>query len=136
VGGYSTGYRLERRVQRLYTKHGWLATRFPKSGRGIYPADVLALKRLDGKTYIHIIECKNASKEDKKKKNAIYIEVGQIQRLLKTADKHQAQALVAFSFPRKHARIIHVDRLMSSGKMLYIKQRDGVLIKDFLKEFM
>ena len=134
MGGYSTGYRLERRVQRLYAQCGWLATRFPKSGRGIYPADVLALKRLNGKTHIHIIECKNASKEDKK--NAIYIEVGQIQRLLKTANKHQAQGLVAFSFPRKHARIIDANRLMSSGKMLHIKQGNGTPIKDFLNEFI
>ncbi|MFQ5759253.1 MAG: hypothetical protein ACE5IF_06210, partial [Candidatus Bathyarchaeia archaeon] len=69
---YRTGYRLERRVEKLYTKYGWLATRFPKSGRRLHPADVLAVKKSANRTRIHLIECKNLSKKDQEK-NAIYI---------------------------------------------------------------
>lgn len=135
MGRYSAGYRLERRVQRLYAKHGWLATRFPKSGRRLYPADVLALKRGGGETRVHLIECKNASKEDQGK-TAIYIEAGQIQRLRDAAKRHRALALVAFSFPHQHARIVGADRLRSSGKMLCIERDDGVPVKDFLETFV
>lgn len=133
MGRYSAGYRLEHRVERLYTKYGWLSTRYPKSGRRLYPADVLALKRIGDKTHVHLIECKNASKEDQGKK-AIYIEAEQIKGLLEVAEKHGSLALVAYSFPHQHARIIHADRLKSSGKMLYIEREDGVPIKSFLEK--
>ncbi len=134
MGGYAAGYRLEHRVQMLYTKHGWLATRFPMSGRKLYPADVLALKRIGSQTHIHLVECKNASKDDRRK-NAIYIEAAQIQKLLETAEKHQALAMVAYSFPHQHARVVPAKRLKSSGKMLSIERKDGVPIKRFLETF-
>lgn len=132
---YRSGYALELRILKLYMDDGWLATRFPKSGRGFYPADILAVKRVGGRTHIHIVECKNATKEDQNKR-AIYIEGDQIQGLLKTAKRHGALALVAFSFPHKWARIIEAERLRSSGKMLYVKQVDGALAKKFLKGFI
>ncbi|UCH03046.1 MAG: hypothetical protein JSV20_04525 [Candidatus Bathyarchaeota archaeon] len=128
---YKSGYRLEHRLQKIYTQHGWLATRFPKSGRRLYPADVLALKRMYGETHIHLIECKNASKEDKEKK-AIYIQAKQIQKLVETAKKHQARAMVAYSFPHQHARIVEANQLKSSGEMFYVEPDDGVPIKKFI----
>lgn len=135
MGRYSAGYRLEHRVERLYTEYGWLSTRYPKSGRRLYPADVLAIKRIGGKTHIHLVECKNASRKDQEKK-AIYIEAEQIQKLLETAEKHGGSALVAYSFPHQHARVIRADRLRSSGKMLFIEREDGVPIKSFLETFV
>jgi len=135
MGRYTTGYRLEQRIQSIYTKHGWLATRFPKSGRKLHPADVLALKRIGNQTHVHLIECKNASKKDQEKKT-IYIQAKQIKRLLRTAEKHQTQAMIAYSFPRQHARILPAKRLKSSGMMLSIKREDGIPIKQFLKTFI
>jgi Holliday junction resolvase len=135
MGSYTTGYRLEQRIQKVYTKHGWLATRFPKSGRKIHPADVLALKRIGKQTYVHLIECKNASKKDHEKKT-IYIQAKQIKRLLRTAEKYQTQAMIAYSFPHQHARILPAKRLKSSGMMLSIKREDGIPIKQFLKTFI
>jgi len=135
MGTYAKGYRLEHRVQKLYTKYGWLATRFPKSGRRLYPADVFAIKRVGSKTHVHLVECKNASKDNQEKK-AIYIEAKQIQKLLKAANKHRALAMIAYSFPHQQARVIHVNRLRSSGKMLRIGREEGEPIKDFLETFV
>lgn len=131
---YRKGYRLERRVERVYSKHGWLATRFPKSGRRLYPADVLAIKRFQGRTLIHLIECKNLSKPDQRK-NAIYISREQIQRLRRKARQHHAKALVAYSFPYQHARILEANRLKCSGKTLRIDPEDGIPLKFFLKSY-
>lgn len=130
---YRKGYRLERRVERLYTKHGWLATRFPKSGRRVYPADVLAIKKVPNKTVIHLIECKNLSKKDQEK-NAIYIRKEQIQRLIEKARRHNAEAFVAYSFPHQHARIVEASRLRSSGKMFSVEREDGASLKKFLRQ--
>ena len=130
---YRKGYRLERHVERLYTKHGWLATRFPKSGRRLYPADVLAIKKSANKTIIHLIECKNLSKKNQEK-NAIYISKEQIQRLNKKARKHNAEAFVAYSFPYQHVRIVEASRLRSSGKMFSVKREEGMPLKRFLKQ--
>ena len=130
---YRKGYRLERRVERLYTKHGWLATRFPKSGRRFYPADVLAIMRTANKTIIHLIECKNLSKKDQEK-NAIYISKEQIHRLIEKARSHNAEAFVAYSFPNQHARIVEVSRLRSSGKMFSVERKDGASLKKFLRQ--
>ena len=130
---YRTGYRLERRVERLYTKHGWLATRFPKSGRRVYPADVLAIKRAANKTVIHLIECKNLSKKDQEK-NAIYINKEQIHRLIEKARRHNAEAFVAYSFPNQHARIVETSRLRSSGKMFSVERGDGASLQKFLRQ--
>ena len=130
---YRRGYRLERRVERLYTEDGWLATRFPKSGRRLYPGDVLAVKKSTNKTIIHLIECKNLSKKDQKK-NAIYISKEQIQRLIKKARKHNAEAFVAYSFPHQHVRIVEASRLRSSGKMFSVEREDGVPLKRFLRQ--
>ena len=129
---YRKGYRLERRVERLYTKHGWLATRFPKSGRRFYPADVLAIKKAPNKTIIHLIECKNLSKKDQEK-NAIYIRKEQIQRLIEKARRHNAEAFVAYSFPHQHARIVEASRLTSSGKMFSVEREGGASLKKFLR---
>jgi Holliday junction resolvase len=133
VSRYRAGYRLERRVERLYTKHGWLATRFPKSGRRIYPADVLAIKKAPNKTIIHLIECKNLSKKDQEK-NAIYLRKEQIHRLIEKAGRHNAEAFVAYSFPRQHARIVEASRLRSSGKMVSVERKDGASLKEFLRQ--
>jgi Holliday junction resolvase len=120
-------------VEKLYTNHGWLATRFPKSGRRFYPGDVLAVKKFaNNKTIIHIIECKNLSKKDQEK-NAIYINKEQIHRLIKKARKHRAEAFMAYSFPYQHARIIEASRLSSSGKTFSVKREDGVPLKRFLR---
>jgi Holliday junction resolvase len=120
-------------VERLYTEDGWLATRFPKSGRKLYPADVLAVKKTASKTVIHLIECKNLSKKDQEK-NAIYISKEQIQRLIKKAREHNAEAFVAYSFPHQHVRIIDAHRLRSSGKMFSVEREEGVPVKKFLKQ--
>ena len=130
---YRKGYRLERRVERLYTKHGWLATRFPKSGRRIYPADVLAIKKAPNKTIIHLIECKNLSKKDQEK-NAIYLRKEQIHRLIEKARRHNAEAFVAYSFPHQHVRIIEASRLRSSEKMVHVERKDGASLKKFLRQ--
>ncbi len=130
---YRAGYRLERRVERLYTKHGWLATRFPKSGRRIYPADVLAIKKAPNKTIIHLIECKNLSKKDQEK-NAIYLRKEQIHRLIEKARRHNAEAFVAYSFPHQHVRIIEASRLRSSEKMVHVERKDGASLKKFLRQ--
>jgi Holliday junction resolvase len=132
VSRYRKGYRLERRVERLYTEYGWLATRFPKSGRRLYPADVLAVKKTANRARIHLIECKNLSKKDQKK-NAIYISKEQIGRLIKKARKHNAEAFVAYSFPRQHVRIVEATRLGSSGKMFSVGREDGTPLKKVLK---
>ncbi len=134
MSSYSAGYRLEHRVERLYAAHGWLSTRYPTSGRRLYPADVLAVKRLGGTTHIHLVECKNASRTDAAKR-AIYVEAAQIQRLLDEATTHGGVALVAYSFPRQHARVIPADQLKSSGKMRYIEREDGEPITRFLHAF-
>lgn len=134
MGRYAAGYRLEHRVERLYAAHGWLSTRYPTSGRRLYPADVLAIKRLGGTTHIHLVECKNASRADATKR-AIYVEAAQIQRLMDEADAHGGLALVAYSFPRQHARVIPARRLKSSGKMRYIEREDGEPITRFLHTF-
>lgn len=120
-------------MERLYTKHGWLATRFPKSGRRFYPADVLAIKKAPNKTIIHLIECKNLSKKDQEK-NAIYIRKEQIQRLIEKARRHNAEAFVAYSFPHQHARIVEASRLRSSGKMFSVEREDGASLKKFLRQ--
>jgi len=133
VSRYRAGYRLERRVERLYTKHGWLATRFPKSGRRIYPADVLAIKKAPNKTIIHLIECKNLSKKDQEK-NAIYLRKEQIHRLIEKARRHNAEAFVAYSFPHQHVRIIEASRLRSSEKMVHVERKDGASLKKFLRQ--
>lgn len=129
---YRTGYRLERRVESLYTKHGWLATRFPKSGRRLYPADILAVKKSANKAIIHLVECKNLSKKDQEKK-AIYISKEQVLRLIEKAERHRAEAFVAYSFPHQHVRIVEANRLRSSGKMFSIEQEDGVPLKKLLR---
>jgi Holliday junction resolvase len=134
MGNYAAGYRLEHRVERLYAAYGWLSTRYPSSGRRLYPADVLAVKRLGGTTHIHLVECKNASRTDAAKR-AIYVEASQIQKLLDEADTHGGLALVAYSFPRQHARVIRADQLKSSGKMRYLEREDGALITRFLHTF-
>jgi Holliday junction resolvase len=134
LSGYAKGYRLERRIERVYSQYGWLVTRFPKSGRRSYPGDVFAVKRLKDRTVIHLIECKNLSKLAQDLK-ALYIQSDQIQRLLNKAREHDAQAFVAFSFPNKHARILRADKLKSSGKMFFIQPKDGIMIKEFLKNF-
>jgi Holliday junction resolvase len=134
MGNYAAGYRLEHRVERLYAAYGWLSTRYPSSGRRLYPADVLAVKRLGGITHIHLVECKNASRTDAAKR-AIYVEASQIQKLLDEADTHGGLALVAYSFPRQHARVIRADQLKSSGKMRYLEREDGALITRFLHTF-
>jgi len=133
VSRYRAGYRLERRVERLYTRHGWLATRFPKSGRRIYPADVLAIKKAPNKTIIHLIECKNLSKKDQEK-NAIYLRKEQIHRLIEKARRHNAEAFVAYSFPHQHVRIIEASRLRSSEKMVHVERKDGASLKKFLRQ--
>ena len=130
---YRKGYRLERRVERLYTKYGWLATRFPKSGRRFYPADVLAIKKTPNKTIIHLIECKNLSKKDQEK-NAIYISKEQIHRLIEKAKRHNAEAFVVYSFPNQHARIVEAGRLKSSGKMVSVERNDGASLQKFLRQ--
>ena len=130
---YRAGYRLERRVERLYTKHCWLATRFPKSGRRVYPADVLAIKRAANKTVIHLVECKNLSKKDQEK-NAIYLRKEQIHRLIEKARRHDAEAFVAYSFPNQHARIVEASCLRSSGKMFFVERGDGASLKEFLRQ--
>ncbi len=130
---YRKGYRLERRVERLYAKHGWLATRFPKSGRRVYPADVLAIKRAANKTVIHLVECKNLSKKDQEK-NAIYLRKEQIHRLIEKARRHNAEAFVAYSFPNQHARIVETRRLRSSGKMFCVERGDGASLQKFLRQ--
>jgi len=132
LSGYRKGYRLERRVEGLYSQHGWLATRFPKSGRGSHLGDVLAVKRFRDGTLIHLVECKNLSKPEQGRK-ALYIQPDQVQGLLEEARRHHAQALVAYSFPRQHARILEATRLKSSGKMFLIEPEDGTPIKRFLK---
>jgi Holliday junction resolvase len=124
---------LEHRVERLYASHGWLSTRYPKSGRRLYPADVLALKRIGGKTVIHLVECKNLSRETRN--TNLYLDRSQVQKLIVTAAKHDARALVAYSFPRQHARIMDANELNSSGKMLCIGKMDGVPLKKFLQSF-
>ncbi|MFQ6064825.1 MAG: hypothetical protein ACE5L6_05040 [Candidatus Bathyarchaeia archaeon] len=129
---YKRGYRLERIVERLYAKHGWLATRFPKSGRRLAPADVLAVKKTSNNARIHLIECKNLSKMDQEK-NAIYISKEQIQRLVEKARKHNAEAFVAYSFPHQHVRIVEASRLRSSGKMFSVEREDGIALKKFLR---
>ena len=132
---YRTGYRLERRVELLYEENGWLVTRFPKSGRGRHPADVLAIKRIGRQTHIHLVECKNASKEDRNK-NAIYIEAQQIRRLTEAAKNHKAQALIAYSFPHQQVKIMQASRLRSSGKMFRVVREDGISMKEFLRTFV
>ena len=133
VSRYSTGYRLERRVESLYTKHGWLATRFPKSGRRLFPGDILAVKKSANEMAIHLVECKNLSKRDQEKK-AIYIRREQVQRLIKKAERHNAEAFVAFSFPHQHVRIEDASSLKSSGKMLFVEREDGESLEKFLGE--
>ena len=130
---YRTGYRLERRVESLYTKHGWLATRFPKSGRRLYPADILAVKKSANRAIIHLVECKNLSKKDQEKK-AIYISKEQARRLIEKAERHHVEAFVAFSFPHQHVRIVEANRLRSSGKMFSIERENGVPLKKLLKK--
>lgn len=132
MGRYDTGYRLEHRVERLYARHGWLTTRYPKSGRRLYPADVLAVKRAGGQTLIHLVECKNLSK-DNRSSDTIYLEKAQIQKLTETAEKHRARALVAYSFPRQRPQILYAKSLRSSGKMLCVRRGDGMPIKSFLQ---
>jgi len=132
---YRTGYRLERRVELLYEEHGWLVTRFPKSGRGRHPADVLAIRRIRSQTHIHLVECKNASKENQNK-NAIYIEAQQIRRLMEAAENHEAEALIAYSFPHQQVKIMQANRLRSSGKMFRVGRKDGGSMKEFLKTFV
>ena len=134
MGRYASGYRLERRVQQLYSEMGWLATRFPSSGRQLYPADVLAIKRCNGGTQIHLVECKNSAKNHIQK-SSIYLEVEQITKLISAAEQHHALALVAYSFPRQHARITPAHNLKSTGKMLHIDRNDGVSLKSFLADF-
>ncbi len=129
---YRAGYRLERRVELLYAENGWLVTRFPKSGRRRHPADVIAIRRAGNQTQIHLVECKNASKEDQKK-NAIYIERQQIRRLTEAAETHKAQALIAYSFPHQHVKIMQANRVKSSGKMLCVRREDGISFKAFLE---
>lgn len=129
---YRAGYRLEHRVQNIYAKYGWLVTRFPASGRQLHHADILAVKRVGIQTLIHLIECKNASKIDQKKK-AIYIEAEQIKKLLEIAKRHQAHAFIAYSFPHLHARIVKANKLRSSGEMFFIKQEEGIPIRKFIK---
>ncbi len=131
---YASGYRLERRVQQLYTEMGWLVTRFPSSGRQLYPADILAIKRCNGGTHIHLVECKNSTKINIQK-SSIYLEVDQITKLISAAEQHQALALVAYSFPRQHARITPAHNLKSTGKMLHINRNDGVSLKSFLAKY-
>ncbi|MFQ6074956.1 MAG: restriction endonuclease [Candidatus Bathyarchaeia archaeon] len=128
---YVKGYRLERRVEQLYSQHGWLVTRFPKSGRGLYPADVLAVKRLGNKTLIHLIECKNLSKKEQKERS-IYIEPEKIRKIIEVAQEHEASAFVVCSFPRRHPRILPAETLRSSGKSLSIRREDGISLKKFL----
>lgn len=120
-------------MESLYTEHGWLATRFPKSGRRLYPADVLAIKKAAKKTIIHLIECKNLSKKGQEK-NAIYISKEQIHRLIKKARKHHTEAFVAYSFPHQHVRIVEASHLRSSGKMFSVEREDGVPLKKFLRQ--
>lgn len=128
---YSVGYRLERRVQNLYTTYGWLVTRFPTSGRQLYPADVLAIKRIGNHTHIHLVECKNMSVRNMKK-NTLYIELQQIQKLQRVANQHHALPLVAYSFPHQHARILPTEKLQCSGKMLCLQRNDGIPLRHFL----
>ena len=120
-------------MESLYSKHGWLATRFPKSGRRLYPADILAVKKSANEAMIHLVECKNLSKRDQEKK-AIYISKEQVQRLIEKAERHHAEAFVAFSFPHQRVRIAEANRLRSSGKMLSIEREDGVPLKKFLRK--
>ncbi|MFQ5758792.1 MAG: hypothetical protein ACE5IF_03870, partial [Candidatus Bathyarchaeia archaeon] len=77
--------------------------------------------------------CKNLSKKDQEK-NAIYISKEQIQRLIKKAGKHHAEAFVAYSFPHQHVRIVEASRLRSSGKMFSIEREDGTSLQKFLKQ--
>ena len=134
LGRYASGYRLERRVQQLYTAGGWLVTRFPSSGRQLHPADILAIKRCNGGTHIHLVECKNSAKNHVQK-SSIYLDIEQITKLISTANQHQALALVAYSFPNQHARITPAHRLKSTGKMLHIDRNDGESLKSFLANF-
>jgi Holliday junction resolvase len=131
MGRYSVGYRLERRVQSLYADHGWLVTRFPTSGRQLYPADVFAVKRISNNTHIHLIECKNMSVRNMKK-NTLYVELRQIQKLQQAAQRHHALPLLAYSFPYQHARILPIEKLQSSGKMMCLQRDDGILLSRFL----
>jgi Holliday junction resolvase len=133
VSRYKKGYRLERRVEKLYTEHGWLATRFPKSGRRFYPGDIVAVKKSTEKTILHLVECKNLSKKDQEK-NAIYIDKEQIRRLIAKARKHRAEAFVVYSFPYQHAKILEAHHLRSSGKMFSVEREDGISLKKFLKQ--
>lgn len=120
-------------MESLYTKHGWLATRFPKSGSRLYPADVLAVKKSATRAIIHLVECKNLSKKDQEKK-AIYISKEQIQRLIKKAERHHAEAFIAYSFPHQHVRIVEANRLRSSGKMFSVEREDGIPFKKFIRQ--
>jgi Holliday junction resolvase len=82
---------------------------------------------------IHLVECKNLSKKVQEKK-AIYIRREQVQRLIKKAKRHNAEAFVAFSFPHQHVRIVDASSLRSSGKMFLVERRDGEPLKKFLSE--
>jgi len=93
----------------------------------------LAVKKSATRSIIHLIECKNLSKKDQEK-NAIYISKEKIQGLIKKATKHNAEALVAYSFPYQHVRIVEARRLKSSGKMLFVEREDGMPLKGFLKQ--
>jgi Holliday junction resolvase len=92
---------------------------------------VLALKQIGGKTVIHLVECKNLSRGTRN--TTMYLERSQIQKLIVTAKKHDARALVAYSFPRQHARILDAHELNSTGKMLSLRKSDGVPLKKFLQ---
>ena len=116
----------------MYTENGWLATRFPKSGRRHYPADVLAVKKTADKALIHLIECKNLSAKNQQK-NAIYISKEQIQRLNRKATMHNAEAFVAYSLPRQHVRVVEASLLRSTGKMFSVEREVGIPLKQFLK---
>ena len=130
---YRTGYRLEHRIERLYAQHGWLTTRYPKSGRRLYPADVLAVKRFEQKTVIHLVECKNLSSNNSN--DHLYIESNQIKKLKESAKEHNARALIAYSFPYQRPKILDASNLKSSGKMYFVGRDDGISFSMFLKSF-
>ena len=130
---YKSGYRLERRVRAIYSENGWLATRFPKSGGKLNPADVLAVKRRKRDTQIHLVECKNLSKKKTSGKR-IYLDTSQVDRLREEARQHKAEAFIAYSFPYQRPMILPSEKLRSTGRMFYLERKDGKPLQPFLSE--
>ncbi len=108
VKTYAKGYRFERNLVHKLSKMGFMVLRAPRSGRiGLASPDIVAIHKIDGKSKVLAIECKN-------RLEGFTVAHEQLQELQEWKDVAGAKCYIAWKCGRNDALFIYLEDVIDN----------------------